>query len=219
VGSYHTVQQGECLSSIAKQYYLSDYRLIYDHPENAELKRRRPDPNIIYPGDVLFIPDKELKEVPRPTDNKHKFKLKEQLVLLRIVVKDDKDHPYANKRYQLTVEGTQFDGTTNGQGLLEQKIRADATDGELKVWTGQDDRIDFHGWKLSLGHLDPIETVTGVQARLNNLGFYCGTVDGIVGPMTSEALRDFQGKEKLQPTGQLDATTRNRLKNKHDQPG
>ena len=218
MGAHHTVQQGECLSSVAKQYHLSDYRLIYDHPENAEFKRRRPDPNIIYPGDVLFIPDKELKEVPRPTDNKHKFKLKEQLVLLRIVVKDDQDHPYANKRYQLTVDDTQFDGRTNGQGLLEQKIPADATDGELKVWTGQDDRIDFHGWKLSLGHLDPVETVTGVQARLNNLGFYCGAVDGIVGPMTSEALRDFQGKERLQQTGQIDATTRNRLKSKHDQP-
>jgi hypothetical protein len=219
MGTHHTVQQGECLSSITKQYNLSDYRLIYDHSENAEFKRRRPDPNIIYPGDVLFIPDKELKEVPRSTDNKHKFKLKKQLVLLRIVVKDDQDHPYANKRYQLTVEDTQFDGRTNGQGFLEQKIPADATNGELKVWTGQDDRIDFHGWKLSLGHLDPVETVTGVQARLNNLGFYCGAVDGIVGPMTSEALRDFQGKEKLQQTGQIDAATRNRLKSKHDQPG
>jgi len=219
MGAHHKVQQGECLSSIATQYQVSDYRLIYDHPENAEFKRRRPDPNIIYPGDVLFIPDKELKEVSRPTDNKHKFKLNKQLVLLRIVVKDDQDHPYANKRYQLTVEGAQFEGTTNGQGLLEQKIPADATDGELKVWTGQNDRIDFHGWRLSLGHLDPVETVTGVQARLNNLGFYSGAVDGIVGPMTSEALRDFQGKERLQQTGQIDTATRNRLKSKHDQPG
>jgi len=217
VGTHHTVEQGECLASITKHYCLSDYRLIYDHPQNADFKRKRPNPNIIYPGDVLFIPDKELKEESRSTDQRHKFKLKGQLVLLRIVVKDEQAQPYASKKYKLTVAGIEYTGMTNGQGLLEQKIPADATEGELKLWTGNNE-MSLHGWKLSIGHLDPVETATGVQARLNNLGFYCGAVDGIVGPMTSDALREFQAAEGLPQTGAINGATRNRLQSKHDLP-
>ena len=69
----HVVKQGECLSSIAKQYGFADYRTIYDHPLNAELKRKRPDPNIIQPGDVVWIPDKQQKQEQRSTQQTHKF--------------------------------------------------------------------------------------------------------------------------------------------------
>lgn len=41
----HVVKQGECLIRIAASYGFGDYRIIYDHPENAEFKRKRPNPN------------------------------------------------------------------------------------------------------------------------------------------------------------------------------
>jgi hypothetical protein len=31
--------------------------MIYDSPDNADFKRRRPNPNLIQPGDVLILPD------------------------------------------------------------------------------------------------------------------------------------------------------------------
>ena len=40
--------------------------------------------------------------------------------------------------------------------------------------------------------LPPVEHLTGVQARLNNLGFAAGPVDGIDGPRTKRAVRRFQ---------------------------
>src|SRR4249920_494288 len=53
----HTVLQGECLSSIAHDFGFGDWHVIYDHPQNASFKTKRPNPNLIYPGDELFIPD------------------------------------------------------------------------------------------------------------------------------------------------------------------
>lgn len=54
----HVVRQGECLSAIAKRYGFASYRIIYDHPDNAELRRARPNPNLLFPGDVIVIPDR-----------------------------------------------------------------------------------------------------------------------------------------------------------------
>jgi N-acetylmuramoyl-L-alanine amidase len=216
MGTYHIVEQGECLSSIAKEYKFSDYRTIYNHPENAEFKQKRPNPNIIYPGDRLFIPDTKEKTESRSSDQQHQFVVKSQRVLLRLVVKDDQDQPFANKKYKLRAADLEFQGRTDGRGLLQHFIPADAAEGELKVWTGSDDETKFHGWRLSIGHLDPPETVTGAQARLNNLGIFCGAVDGIIGPITEEALKEFQAKNKLPQTGKLDAATRNLLRDKHD---
>src|SRR5918911_5454702 len=71
----HIVEQGECLSSIALQYgFMPD--TIWNDPANAQLKFLRKDPNILYPGDEIEIPEREPWEGPRPTDARHKFRLK-----------------------------------------------------------------------------------------------------------------------------------------------
>ena len=54
----HMVKEGECLDSIALDHGFADWRTIYDHPKNTDLRSKRPDPNVIHPGDKLFIPDK-----------------------------------------------------------------------------------------------------------------------------------------------------------------
>ena len=46
----HTVAQGECLSSIAYQFKLASWQVIYDDPHNADFKAKRPNPNLIYPA-------------------------------------------------------------------------------------------------------------------------------------------------------------------------
>lgn len=49
--------------------------------------------------------------------------------------------------------------------------------------------------------------VRNVQARLRNLGFYRGQVDGSWGPGTQAAIERFQQGRGLQPTGQLNPVT------------
>jgi vacuolar-type H+-ATPase subunit H len=53
--------------------------------------------------------------------------------------------------------------------------------------------------------------VRSAQQALQHQGFDPGPIDGVMGPRTSAAVRDFQEKENLTVTGQLDAETRARL--------
>ena len=46
------------------------------------------------------------------------------------------------------------------------------------------------------------EVVAQIQTRLKNWGYYTGTVDGVYGGKTEEAIRYFQRKNGLNPDGQ-----------------
>ena len=94
----HIVRQGEHLSGIAAEYGYTDYRSIWNHPDNAELKRKRRNPNVLHPGDRLFIPDKELRLEPGQTEQRHRFRLKGQGLRLRVVARDAENQPIANAR-------------------------------------------------------------------------------------------------------------------------
>jgi Putative peptidoglycan binding domain len=215
MATYHEVEQGECLSSIALQYGFSDYHTIYNHPENAEFKQKRPDPNVIYPGDEIFIPDKELKQENRGTEKKHKFKIHPSKTLLRIVVKDENEKPLGGKSYELKIGDLILKGSTNSAGLLEQTVAADVTEGTLKLWRDQSTPGNYLSWILKIGHLDPVSFATGIQARLNNLAFSCGSVDGIIGPKTKAAVRAFQEYYGLQVDGIPGPITQAKLKELH----
>jgi LysM domain len=52
----YTVQRGDNLSLIAKRYGLRSWQEIYNDAENAEFRRKRPNPNLIFPGDVVIVP-------------------------------------------------------------------------------------------------------------------------------------------------------------------
>jgi peptidoglycan hydrolase-like protein with peptidoglycan-binding domain len=53
--------------------------------------------------------------------------------------------------------------------------------------------------------------VRQAQETLKNQGQDPGPIDGIMGPRTRQALREFQGANGLEQTGTLDAATRQKL--------
>jgi N-acetylmuramoyl-L-alanine amidase len=115
----HTVKQGECLSSIARNYGFDDWRVIYNHPDNAQFKQEHPNPNLIYPGDKLVIPDLDEGGVAGPTETKHKFEIKLDETLLRIVVQDMLDQPFGNRKFKLTFAALPLiEGTTAVDGRV-----------------------------------------------------------------------------------------------------
>src|SRR5207302_11207333 len=94
-GSY-TVKQGDHVPGIAWRFGFSDYLVIWNHPNNAELKKKRQNPNVLYPGDSLYIPDRKEGEYSRPTDQKHQFVVKRKPLKLHLTLRDQYETPIAN---------------------------------------------------------------------------------------------------------------------------
>jgi N-acetylmuramoyl-L-alanine amidase len=206
----YVVCQGDCLSSLAYERRL-DWRAVWDHPRNAQLKRVRKNPYMLLPGDRVHFPDLAQKEVSCPADQRHSFVCKGVLETLRLVLRDELGEPRGNVPYRLVVDGTTFEGTTSPAGELRHRIVPNARHGDLVIELP--DREERY--ELVLGGLDPVNTPTGVQARLTNLGLDCGKIDGIIGPRTRQALERFQIKHNLEPTSELDDATLSRLESIH----
>ena len=68
----HVIAEGECLSSVAFEngYFPGT---IWERPENDALRELRGDPNVLSPGDKLFVPDKEPKTTTCATGKVHRF--------------------------------------------------------------------------------------------------------------------------------------------------
>src|SRR6185503_2681877 len=101
----HTVKQGEHLSGIAEEYGFSNFETIWDDPQNAELKQKRQNPNVLLPGDELFIPAKETKEESGATEKRHRFKWRGRQLQLRLRLLDFDNQPLANTECELHVHG------------------------------------------------------------------------------------------------------------------
>jgi peptidoglycan hydrolase-like protein with peptidoglycan-binding domain len=55
------------------------------------------------------------------------------------------------------------------------------------------------------------ELIRMAQLTLKDSGFDPGPIDGILGPKTHEAIKEFQIKNDLEPTGEIDEETINQL--------
>lgn len=204
----HTVKQGEHLVRIARKYGFPKFELIWDHPNNAALKQLRKNPNILFPGDELFIPEKQLKTESRSTTQIHHFKLDGESLKLRLMIKDETDEPVASTSCKLNIQGDVSNEQTDGSGKLEKPIEAFAEEGML----------DISGIQipLKIGHLDPIEEQSGQKARLNNLGYNAGPVGEDDAEKLRSAVEEFQCDQNLRPlTGVCDARTQGKLKIVH----
>ena len=81
----YSIKQGDYLAKIAKDHGFSDWKIIWNHADNKGLKDKRKDPNILYPGDRLFIPDREEKHESIVVDDTHKFAVKRSKLKFALV--------------------------------------------------------------------------------------------------------------------------------------
>lgn len=163
MATQHTVQQGEHLLLIAEQYGFADYRSIWESPGNAELRLLRKNPNVLLPGDILTIPDKSTRTAICRTGAFHVFVMKRRKAKLRLRILDFFREPMAGAACSLMVAGVTTELTADGDGMIEQEIPVSARRATLVA-----NEMVF---EILIGHLDPEDQPTGLQERLNNLGY------------------------------------------------
>lgn len=201
----HTIQDGECLSSLAARYGFRHWQTIYDAPENAELRKSRPNPNLLAPGDVVAIPEHEERAEEAATTLRHEFRLRKADARVRILMADPNGTPRSGLEYKLVIAGDEHTGKTDGSGFIDEPIPRDVAAGTLTV--------DGETWELRFGALPPAERERDAAAlrRLTNLG-YAATGSAA---RARAAVASFQADHQLMESGKLDGDTLATIKTKH----
>jgi hypothetical protein len=208
----HVVQQGECLTSIARKHGVADCDALYQHPQNEALRQRRPSPHQLAPGDEVFVPEREDAKVELRTGKPVKLVATLPRRELKLVLHGAGGAPLANEPFTVEAGEELIGGTTDGDGMLTASVPGGAM--LSRVFSAG------FNWDVKLGSLDPMKDApgdgaAGAQARLANLGYYAGRIDGKWGAETTAALHAFQRRHGLDPTGTLDADTRAKLEEVH----
>lgn len=205
----YIIIQGDQLSGIAQKFGFADFETIWNHANNKALNTKRKNPHVLFPGDVLFIPDHTLKTVSVPTTKVHRFRTSAKPLLLNIILKDFDDEPIANTACELEVEGVIKKLITDAKGLLKATISKTAQKGVLRI-----PDLDMVV-PIKIGHLDPVQEDSGWQARLINLGYHAGPVGDPDDEMLRYAVEEFQCDHGLQIDGDPGPATQAKLKEAH----
>jgi hypothetical protein len=203
----YVVERGDCISKIALDHG-HFWKKLWNHPNNAELKQTRKNPNVLLAGDQVFIPALEPKEETCATEKSHKFVRKGEPSKIKLVLISGGE-PRKDQDYVLDIDGKFKRGKTGSDGSVEFTIPGNARSGKITVGPDKEEFV------LELGGMDPVEELSGVQARLNNLGYDCGGADGEMTPQTGASIRRFQKDNGLKETGEADDQTRAKLKEVH----
>jgi N-acetylmuramoyl-L-alanine amidase len=175
----YVIKQGDYLALLAYQFGF-DANTVWNDPANADLQKLRPDPNILWPTDVLYIPNQNVPPATHKLEpgTTNTFVSDAPTTTVSIQFKDDS---LASQAYTVP-ELPELTGlTTDGSGLATLTIPV-----TLDVFT-----ISFTESGLSVtcnvGSLDPVGTLSGVLQRLQHLGYV--TDDATVASLGLDAIR------------------------------
>lgn len=221
MGVEHIVQAGETIRTIAMSHGVPDWRSIYDHPRNSELQHDRPDPNILHPGDVVYVDDAGEAvvlctgvPVPCRTGRSYTFSTPPMVPLnLRLVERDGEI--LSNQSYELVAGPYRSEGTSDGEGHVRDQVPMDARRAELRVQLRDGDDPPTWCMTVELNTAHPPTTVEGVQSRLQNLGYYTGPIDGEESLRLRDAIEQFQRVREGDVTGVIDDRLRDSLRSLH----
>ena len=200
------VQEGETLDGIAFRsgHFRETLRTL---AANTTLMQARADGATILPGDRMTVPPIEPAVRSCATGKRHVFRRKGVPAEIRFVVRKPDGTPFTGKAYRITVGPRTYEGTTDGEGKIHAWVEPLARSGRLSVTLAEAGYPDELDTAISIGTMWPIDTVRGVQQRLNALRFDCGETDGELNAATGMALASFQTAQQLEPTGVLDQPT------------
>ena len=203
----HVVAQGEHAPGIAAQYGFDDFREIWDHPFNADLRSRRPSATVLAPRDELHVPARTSRTTTRATGLKHRLVSQEAPLKLRLRVQDFLGRPLREASIEFVSRDSKAAFTTDAAGHFEAEIAKTDRDKRLL--------IEFFAVPLAIGSLDPIQGESGRIARLANLGYLLEPTSSSGDDDFHLAVEEFQADNALALTGIIDSATEAKLLEVH----
>lgn len=182
------------------------WRTIWDAAQNEPLRAAGRHPNVLLPGDELHVPERQQGSTSLSTDRRHRLVLHGMLATIHIRLVASLE-PLPNEPWVIEYTAGKLEGTSDGEGKLEAKLPALLEQATLLLPKRR------QRYTLRLGALDPIETRSGTQARLYNLGLASG--DGIDEHDHTEALLGFQQSRALDESADLDDATIDALREEY----
>mgnify|MGYP006089388287 CR=1 FL=1 len=216
----HLVKTGDCLISIAHKTGHHIDTLLND-AANKETLGERTHPKMLNTGDRLTIPEIQRQDLQAASGSKHRFKKRcGELAMLRVVFLFN-DKPRANVPYILDIQDSNImTGETDSAGALEHPVPPVAKQGKIRL---DDEDCEY---QILIGHLNPINTLSGVSQRLKNLGFECDAEQANTAPSEQlrqaikifhQSLADKKGTplNKINSSGNLDDDLFEKLEQEH----
>lgn len=210
--SMHHVQPGECGAKIAAMYGFFP-ETVWNDSRNASLRATRKSLYILAPDDQLTIPSLRQKSISVPSSTAVVLKRRGVPEQLKVRFVDCMELPRAGLPFMLTAHLPQgvviapVEGRTDEDGFLLAMIPPESTHVDILLR----DRGRVEDYTLEIGFIAPEGDVRGWQARLNNLGFFCGAIDGEYGSRTRQAVMEFQRHAGLKVTGSVEGETQREL--------
>ncbi len=160
----YVVKQGDHLPLLAYRFGF-DADAVWNDPANDDLRKQRPDPNLLLPTDVLYIPDQVDKSPVThslQTGQTNAFVSDPPKVSVVIVFADS---DRASQPFTVTELPDLTGLSTDGDGSATFDVPITLQRVSIVFAS---DSVTF---LVNVGHADPIETLSGVAQRLQNLGY------------------------------------------------
>jgi hypothetical protein len=211
----YVIRQGDYLTKIAHTMGF-DAATVWNDPQNEEIRQKRPDWNILHPGDVLWVPDAPAPRklaIRAGTSNRYVAHIPKMPVRVLIQVGGE---PLPKEPYRILGLGPDpVEGETDDDGYVSASVPVHVREIEL-ILTRKNRTL-----RLRVGDLDPVDTLTGLKKRLCHLGFYQPSRVGIENQDATDdeallgALKAFQADCGIEPSGRLCEATRKALDGAH----
>jgi Putative peptidoglycan binding domain len=206
----YVVRQGDDLAFIAHRLGV-DADVIWNDPKNAEIKKLRTNPNILCPGDVVYVPDPAPRKWLRvKVGTSNTFVGTPRTVPLTLTF-TQKGKPLAGANCVVHGMGPPAQFTTDGAGALVLAVPIST----------REIRVEFAAVPvvrtIRLGHLDPVNEPSGLIQRLRNLGYFPHglAIDGVGSDLVAASVGEFQEANGLSATGEVHDPTRAALESAH----
>ena len=116
-----TVRQGDCFNSIADETGFF-WQTLWNHSKNKHLQEGGRHPNTLMPGDVVFIPEKTVKDYTRKTGARYTWKVKGIPAKLRMQLmwdgqprKNEQDDFHAEENAVIVANGNRVEEEHSAQ--------------------------------------------------------------------------------------------------------